>query len=157
MLKIKNSIIFAIFISIILFAGIIKINSTDVYAAPFATFNGFKNFNGISNQKFWPYGNTTGWQQSAIEDAFYKWNSSNGQGVRTPMNLSHTSDKAKSIIDLSYAKSWWDVSRTRTGETTYWNWGNKIVGPNANWSSAHSVWGYRLALQYRNICKYSNR
>lgn len=113
--------------------------SNTVKASQYYTF-GYRNSNGITYQKFWPFGNTTEWQQKAINDMIYNWNTSNNQNVVTPMNLSYTKDKSQSIMDFSYIKQWYDSAVGRTGETTYWNWSNKVNYANgvpySNWSSA---------------------
>ena len=120
-------------------------NESKVSAKSYETYPGNpKNSNGITNQKFWPYGDTTEWQKKAINDMIYNWNSSYNQNVWTPMNLSYTKNKGQSIVDFYYVRDLYDRSSV-TGKTTFWNWNNNVNhsngSPFSNWSSATIKFG----------------
>lgn len=61
-----------------------------------------KNYNGVTYQKYWPTSSTTAWQKQAINDQLYRWNSSNGTGVTTPIQVTIAQNKAQSILDYYY-------------------------------------------------------
>lgn len=128
------------------------INTQTVGAASYYLYGtNLKNYNGITNQKFWVADNTTQWQKQQINDAMYRWNSSEGQNIWTPMQIGYTSNKNNSIMDFSYSKTWWDGNTTRGGETTFWNWNSKVMyngTPTQQWSSALIQFGGPGYLNY---------
>lgn len=119
--------------------------------------NNLKNYNGITYKKYWPGNNTTSWQKQRMNDVFYRWNSSEGSNIITPMNVNLTWNRNESIIDFSYSRTWWDGSQRRTGETTFWNWGNKVNYSNGmpfkQWSSALTQFGGYAYINSSNLIK----
>jgi len=150
----KIILLFALLVAPVL----ISLNTTDVSAAAYYLYgSNLKNSNGIAYQKFWLADNTTAWQRQNINDAMYRWNTSEGSNIVTPMNLSYTTDKNQSIMDFSYSKSWYDGSTTRTGEATFWVWGTKVNNingiPYQQWSSSLIQFGGYAYLNYGNLVK----
>lgn len=59
--------------------------------------NNTKNYYGVTYQKFWTVDSALG---STVNNAMYTWNSSNGTGIYTNMNIQATSNRSQSIMDF---------------------------------------------------------
>lgn len=128
--------------------------------------NNTKNYYGVTYQKFWAVDSALG---GKANDAMYTWNSSNGTGIYTNMNMQSTNNRAQSIMDFVRSDRIVWISDTtvamgetandgRTGDAAWSsNWGcSTITIFNAPWGqnpskqqacAAHEI-GHALGLMH---------
>lgn len=124
------------FIALLCFLGSITLfsNSQKVFAYQYDTYS-TKNYNGVSYQKYWPTSSTTAWQKQAINDQLYRWNTSNGTGVVTPIHVTIAQNQAQSILDYYYSSNG-NEGYGVVGVTRMYVGSSIIDFKKQNWSSA---------------------
>ncbi|WP_040535115.1 reprolysin-like metallopeptidase [Schleiferilactobacillus shenzhenensis] len=105
-----------------------------VHAYVYETYS-TKNVYGVSYQKYWPTGSTTAWQRQQINDQMYRWNTSNGTGLVTPINVTIGSNQAQSILDYYYDAQGYKAPDV-TGTTFHFYGDNQVSFTNSNWTYA---------------------